>query len=192
MQTVVVERALKRMLEGAGPVLGLAMFMSLCPTTVRGQPMQIDAPNVVVITPALVTSGQPSAAALGKLASQGFGAVINLAPPTVRGAVGDEPAIVERQGLRYTSIPIDFDNPTEADFDAFTAALSRAAGQKVLVHCQFNMRASSMVFLHRTIVGKEPPGHAYESVTRVWSPQGPWKRLITDLLRKHRIAFDAY
>jgi hypothetical protein len=54
------------------------------------------------------------------------------------------------------------------------------------------MRASSMVFLHRVIHGKEDPDKAYESAARVWSPQGPWKDLIVALLRKNRIAFEPY
>ena len=50
--------------------------------------------------------------------------------------------------------------------------------RKVLVHCQINMRASSLVFLHRTIALKEDPRVAYEAVTAVWSPRGPWRALI--------------
>ncbi len=152
----------------------------------------VDAPNVVAITPRLVTSGQPTAAALAQLGAQGFGAVIYLAPPTVRDAVRDEQAIVERQGLLYSNIPIYFNKPTEADFEAFTAALAAAGDRKVLVHCQVNMRASSMVFLHRVLVGKEPPEKAYEAVAQVWSPDGPWKTLIVTLLKKHRVAFEPY
>lgn len=68
-----------------------------------------DAPNVVIISPRLVTSGQPGAAALAALASQGFGAVIYLAPPTVPDAVRDEAGIVQRQGLGYVNIPTRFD-----------------------------------------------------------------------------------
>jgi len=152
----------------------------------------LDAPNVVVISPTLVTSGQPTAAALAQLAADGFDAVIYLAPPTVPDAVRDEAAIVEQQGLAYVNIPIRFDAPGEADFEALAAALARFAGRKVLVHCQVNLRASSMVFLHRVIKGREPPERAYEAVAQVWSPQGPWKALLARLLRQHQIAFEPY
>lgn len=56
----------------------------------------LDAPNVVPISDTLVTSGQPTAAALAGLASQVFGAVINLAPLTAPDAVRDEPDIVQK------------------------------------------------------------------------------------------------
>ena len=52
------------------------------------------------------------------------------------------------------------------------------------------MRASSMVFLYRAIHLKQDPRRAYDSVTRIWVPQGPWKRLIDAQLAKNGIAFE--
>lgn len=156
----------------------------------QAQTPTLQAPNVVPITPQLITSGQPSAAQLAALSAQGIEAVIYLAPPTVGDAVRDEPAILARQGIRYVNIPIPFDSPNETHFDAFAKALDELKGRKVLVHCQVNMRASTLVFLYRTIIGKEAPGPAYESVTRIWQPQGPWRKLVVELLRKHGINFE--
>jgi hypothetical protein len=62
----------------------------------------------------------------------------------------------------------------------------------VLVHCQINLRASSMVFLYRAIAKKENPQAAYDSVTRVWKPDGPWMRFIKAQLEKNGVAFDPY
>lgn len=152
----------------------------------------LDAPNVVPISPRLVTSGQPTRATLEGLAARGFGGVIYLAPSTVPDAVRDEAAIVERQGLRYVNIPIPFNKPTDADFDAFVTALDGMKDRQVLVHCQVNMRGSSMVFLYRTIVGKESPEAAYEAVTKVWSPNGVWRQFIVDQLKRHSIDFEPY
>lgn len=154
------------------------------------QAQGLAAPNVVEISPRLVTSGQPSAAALGQLKALGFDAVIYLAPATVGDAVRDEQLIVTRQGLVFVNIPIRFDNPTEADFEAFAGVLGALAGRKVLVHCQINMRASAMVFLYRSVVLKEPPQQAQETMARVWSPDGPWRALLQGQLRKHGIAYE--
>jgi protein tyrosine phosphatase (PTP) superfamily phosphohydrolase (DUF442 family) len=150
------------------------------------------APNWVVISPQLVTSGQPSAEQLANLAAQGFEAVIYLAPPWVGDAVPDEVKIVARQGMTSINIPILFGNPTEKDFETFASVLQSLGKRKVLVHCQVNMRASSMVFLYRTIVLKEDPQVAYESVSKIWVPDGPWKKLIKDQLLKRNIRFDPY
>lgn len=163
-------------------------FVLLAASSAAAAPLE--APNVVEISPRITTSGQPSAAALGKLKEQGYGAVIYLAPPTVRDAVQDEHLIVARQGLVFINIPIRFDGPTEADFDAFSAALSGLGDRKVLVHCQINMRASSFVFLYRTIVLKDDPKKAYDAVEKVWVPDGPWRRLIDLELKKHHVDFE--
>ena len=150
------------------------------------------APNIVEITPRLVTSGQPSAKGLSTLGAQGFEAVVYLAPPTVSDAVRGEAYIVGQQGLVFVNLPIQFDHPTEQDYETFAGVLDALGKRKVLVHCQINMRASSMVFLYRVIARKEDPHRAFESVAAVWSPEGPWKRLIVELLRKHDVKFDPY
>jgi protein tyrosine phosphatase (PTP) superfamily phosphohydrolase (DUF442 family) len=153
---------------------------------------RLDAPNIVPITDRLTTAGQPTAASLAALKDEGYGAVIYLAPPTVPDAVKDEPKLVQDQGIAFVNIPIQFDNPTPADFDAFAAALASTSGRKVLVHCQVNLRASSMVFLHRVIVGKEPAEKAYDSVKRVWVPNRVWKAYIVSMLRRHGSDFEPY
>jgi protein tyrosine phosphatase (PTP) superfamily phosphohydrolase (DUF442 family) len=152
----------------------------------------LETPNVVPISSKIVTSGQPSAGALAKLSSEGFDAVIYLAPPTVSDAVPGEAEIVRKQGMEFINIPIPFGKPTDADFKAFVAAMDRQRDRKVLVHCQVNMRASTMTFLYRVIVRHEDPEKAYEAVAAVWSPEGPWKALLVTELRKAGIAFEPY
>ena len=150
------------------------------------------APNMTVVSPALDTAGQPTADALASLGAQGFGAVIFFAPPTERGVVKEEAEILARQGIAFVTLKIDFERPTERDYDAFAAAMAAQAGKKVLVHCQINLQASSMVFLHRVIVGKEDPDAAYQAVARVWSPPAAWKRFIAGTLRNHGVSFEPY
>lgn len=182
-------RALATGMRQLGRAIAFALLVTAAPGAL-GQVARLVAPNVVEISPQLVTSGQPAPEALSRLKALGFEAVIYLAPPTVHDAVRDEQLIVTRQGLTFINIPVPFDNPTEADFETFAAVLRSLAGRKVLVHCQVNLRASSMVFLYRTIVLKVAPRPAYEAVSRVWAPDGPWRRLIESQLRKHDVAFE--
>lgn len=150
------------------------------------------APNVVEISPALVTSGQPSAEMLRSLSALGFEAVIYLAPSTVPDAVAEEPALLQAQGIEFVHIPIPFTQPSESHLLQLNVALERLKSKRVLVHCQVNMRASTLVFLHRVTVNRDDAALAYEAVAAVWSPRGPWKTLIVEQLRKHRIEFDPY
>ena len=170
----------------------VAIAMAAVCVSVQAAEAPLQAPNVVPISADLVTSGQPTAEALARLSEQGFGAVIYLAPPTVSDAVPAEADMVRKQGMEFVNIPIPFNNPTSADFQAFVAAMERLGGRKVLVHCQVNMRASSMTFLYRAIVRGEKPEQAYESVAKVWSPQGPWKDLLVAELRRAGVAFEPY
>jgi hypothetical protein len=89
-------------------------------------------------------------------------------------------------------IPIPFGEPDQSHFQAVSAALSRLRERKVLVHCEINLRASTMVFLYRVISLKEPPAAAYEYVARAWSPRGSWRRLVVEQLAASGIAFEPY
>lgn len=153
---------------------------------------RLAAPNVVPIAPRLVTSGQPTADSLAALGQLGFEAVIYLAPMSVPDAVAAEPELLARQRIEFLNIPIDFGEPSSADVETVANALDRRRDKKVLVHCQVNMRASSMVFLYRVLRLKEPPERAFEAVEQVWSPRGAWRRLIVEQLREHGIAFEPY
>jgi protein tyrosine phosphatase (PTP) superfamily phosphohydrolase (DUF442 family) len=148
------------------------------------------APNVVVISDRLVTSGQPPAAALAQLGEAGFQAVVYLAPSDVHGAVRAEPDILARQGIEFVHIPIPFGSPDAGHVAALSQALKPLKDKKVLVHCEVNMRASSLVFLYRVITLREDPAQAYAAVTAVWSPRGPWRRLIEQQLRQAGVKFD--
>ena len=150
------------------------------------------APNVVQVSPTIVTSGQPTLPSLKALGSDGFNAVIYLAPTTVMDAVAGEADIVRGQGMEWINIPIDFGDPTDTDLAKFFETMDRLKGQKVLVHCQVNMRASTFTFLYRVLSLREPPEQAYEAVAKVWSPRGPWRRLAVAQLKKAGMAFEPY
>lgn len=60
------------------------------------------------------------------------------------------------------------------------------------MHCQVNMRASTVTFLYRAGWRGEDPATAYESVTRVWVPEGAWKELVIDALAARGVAFDPF
>jgi len=176
---------------GVAFVLALVAAVAFAADALAVDP-SVQAPNVVPISARLVTSGQPTADALSRLASLGFGAVIYLAPPTVQDAIPGEAEIIRKQGLEFVNIPIKFSDPTDADFRSFVGAMDGFRDRKVLVHCQVNFRASSMTFLYRVIIRHENPEQAYQAVTRVWVPDGAWKRFLVSQLRKEGIDFEPY
>jgi len=152
----------------------------------------VEAPNIVAVGPRLVTSGQPSVKSLSSLREEGFTAVIYLVPPNAYDAVPREAELLREQGIEFVQVPIQWDRPTDADYDAFSAAMKRVGEGKVLVHCQVNLRASTMTFLYRVIALGESPDKAYESVAGVWSPNATWKRYALAQLARANVAFEPY
>jgi protein tyrosine phosphatase (PTP) superfamily phosphohydrolase (DUF442 family) len=151
-------------------------------------------PNLLRLDERWLTAGQPSADWLATLTEQGIAAVLYLAPPTVEDAVATEPEIVRAQGLHFANLPVAFGRPSVADYRAFEAQMRDWRKQRlsVLVHCQVNMRASTFSFLYRVINEAAEPDRAWAAVSQVWTPSGPWKRLVQDLLGLHGIAFDPF
>lgn len=96
----------------------------------------------------LVTGGQPTAGQLRDAAAEGFTAVINLATTNPPYSLDGEGELVESLGLEYVHIPVDWNNPTDTDFAAFEAAMTRLEGEKVLIHCAANFRVTAFYSLY--------------------------------------------
>ena len=60
--------------------------------------------------------------------------VINLAPHSNDGALDDEAECLAVLAINDIYIPVDFNNPAQADFDAFCTALERLNGKSIHVH----------------------------------------------------------
>ncbi len=146
--------------------------------------------NHVVINDRLHTSGQPERAQLSSLADRGFEMVINLAPPTTQGAIATEGQLVAENGIAYVNIPVDWRNPTYADFALFSGVLNQSGDRQVLVHCQVNKRASMFTFLYQVVHEHVPVEEAFEFVKQVWVPEDQWVTFGKSVLDRHDVASD--
>jgi protein tyrosine phosphatase (PTP) superfamily phosphohydrolase (DUF442 family) len=128
--------------------------------------------------PLTTLSGQPTEAQMAQIKAMGTRNVINLGPHSNTGALPDEAATLAALGLRYTYIPVDFANPTEADFDAFCTALVRLKGNPVHVHCIYNARVSAFYYRYaRHGLGGDQQA-AFELMDGIWRPGGVWAEFI--------------
>ena len=171
-----------------GMVIG-STFYAYAPQIMRSADNEPPA-NLIVVRDRLHTSGQPSPAQLGGLKDSGYTLVINLAPPEVLGSVGEEGGLVGETGLDYLNIPVDWHYPTQDDFDLFSLVLQHASEQKVLVHCQVNMRASLFTFLYRVIYENADPDEAWENVIAIWVPDPHWMEFTDAVLARNGLTFE--
>ncbi len=131
--------------------------------------------NYLPISESIITSGQPTDMQFELVKEAGFLKVINLAPHTAENALPDEAATLASLGMDYTHIPVDFQNPTEANFEEFCAAMEEIDPAPVLVHCAANMRVSAFMYRYRAEVLGENPRQLEVDLHKIWEPFGVWK-----------------
>ncbi|MEM7779666.1 MAG: protein tyrosine phosphatase family protein [Pseudomonadota bacterium] len=141
----------------------------------RGKPEIESIFNYVKINDTLSTSGQPTVEQFTAIRDAGFQSVINLLPSGHENSLDDEAEIVRELGLDYTHIPVDFKNPTAANFDDFTKVMQASEGRKIWVHCAVNARVSVFVARYRRDVLGEAKETAHAPISEVWEPFGVWK-----------------
>lgn len=104
--------------------------------------------NYIQIDEHVSTAGMPAADQLRAAAAEGFTAVINLATDNPEHALPGEAELVRSLGMAYTHIPVDWGNPTAADFAAFEQAMARHRDDRLLVHCVANYRVTAFYSLY--------------------------------------------
>lgn len=127
---------------------------------------------------ALCTSGQPTEGQFKLIKEAGFDYVINLAPHSAENALPDETKTTSELNISYTHIPVDFKNPTEADFEQFVRSYQKCGENKVWVHCAANMRVSAFLYKYRRDVLGMPEREAKEIMDTVWEPFGVWQEFL--------------
>lgn len=123
-------------------------------------------------------SGQPTEEQLGDLSDAGIKRIINLGPHSNKGALKDETAAVAKLGMAYVYIPVDFENPTDGNYQDFCAALMDAIALPLHVHCIYNARVSAFFYRYATEGRGGNPDNAFALMDGIWRPGGVWATFI--------------
>lgn len=126
------------------------------------------------MSPTLTTSGQPSEAQLAELSAAGVAHIVNLGPHDNNGALPDETASVRALGMTYHYVPVDFEVPTDADFEAFAAVLKAHADEIVHVHCIYNARVSAFFYRLAQASDEMDAQDAAANMESIWRPGDDW------------------
>lgn len=144
--------------------------------------------NFYYLTDQIAASGQPSEAQFAEIRDAGYEVVINLAlHDNPEYSLPDEKGTVEKLGMRYIHIPVQFDHPTTEDLEKFFQAMQENESRKVLVHCAMNYRVSAFMGLYLRIVNRMSHEESFVLMCKVWEPDEVWAAFIADALKAHGV-----
>jgi protein tyrosine phosphatase (PTP) superfamily phosphohydrolase (DUF442 family) len=126
----------------------------------------------------LTTSGQPTKRQLTDIRALGVWHIVNLGLHTHERALPDEAAAVAGLGMTYIHLPVDFQNPTDRDFDRFCETMDRLKDVPVHVHCIANFRVSAFFYRYRRDVLHMDEAPARAEMEKIWQPEGVWAAFI--------------
>ncbi|WP_189369121.1 protein tyrosine phosphatase family protein [Tateyamaria omphalii] len=132
------------------------------------------------ISSRLTTSGQPTEDQLADIQRSGVTYVVNLGPHHNKGALKDESATVSALGMVYIYIPVDFQAPSDQDFDEFRSALEAYPDQKMHVHCIYNARVSAFFYRYAKLGFEMSEADAFANMDSIWRPGNDWSSFIDD------------
>ena len=78
--------------------------------------------------------------------------------------------------------PVPWQAPSLVDYQTFAAVMNSQPGQKTLLHCQMNYRASAFSFLYRVLELDTSLDDAARDLFAVWTPDQTWLEFINNVL----------
>ena len=96
----------------------------------------------------IVTSGLPREAEFEQLNQAGIELVINLIPSGNSSGHDNEAKLVEKAGMQYQQIEVDWQQPTVANVEQFFDIMAANKDKNILLHCAANYRASAFYYLY--------------------------------------------
>jgi uncharacterized protein (TIGR01244 family) len=124
----------------------LAM-LSLQATPAQSPP---DIRNFLQVTPEFCTGGQPRIEHFARLKTDGVKAVLNLRQPTEHRAEEEQQAVTAA-GLKYFNIPVNYQNPSDADVDQFLKITDYPANRPMFIHCTAAIRVGAFWMIRRVL-----------------------------------------
>ncbi len=126
----------------------------------------------------LTTSGQPTGKQLVEIQNLGVSHIINLGPHHNKGALKDEAGTIASLGMAYIYIPVEFERPTDQNFEDFRSAIEGLPDAKIHVHCIYNARVSAFFYRYAKTGFEIPEVEAFGNMESIWRPGDDWASFI--------------
>ena len=118
---------------------------------------------------------------LQSLADEGYEVVTNLLPDDSEYAVNGEKGDLEKSGIRYVYIPVDWDEPKHSDFEIFESEMNAITGKKVHIHCAANYRVTAFYSIYAFKNKGWSKAEVSEFIASVWqiSEYPVWNKFVS-------------
>ena len=80
--------------------------------------------------------------------------------------------------MEYIYIPVDFERPTDADYEAFRNALADLPETTIHVHCIYNARVSAFFYRYAKDGYAMTLKDAFTNMDGIWRPGADWAAFI--------------
>lgn len=132
----------------------------------------------------VAAAGQPTESALSELARAGYRTVVDLrAPEEPRGF--DEPAAVERAGMRYVALPVTQFTLDDAAFNRFRHLMHDAENRPILVHCASSNRVGALLLPYFALDEGRPTDDALAMAQAAGLRSAELAQMALDYVRRH-------
>ena len=131
-----------------------------------------DIRNFLQVTPEFCTGGQPRMEHFAKLKADGVKAVLNLRQPSEHRA-DEEQQAVAAAGLKYFNIPVNYQNPSDADVDQFLKITDDPANRPMFIHCTAAIRVGAFWMIRRVLRDGMSIDAALEEAKKVGFREAP-------------------
>lgn len=166
-------------------MLALVVLLS----TFQAPASQADVPpirNFLQVTPEFCTGGQPRLEHYTKLKADGVKAVLNLRRPGEHRAA-EEQAAVEKAGMTYFNIPVNYQAPSAENVDEFLRITDDPANRPMFIHCTAAIRVGAFWMIRRVLRDGMPVEAALEEAHKVGLAQAPHlEAFAREYIRTHR------
>ena len=150
------------------PMITVLALLLLVPQSAPVPPIR----NFLQITPEFCTGGQPRLEHYATLKADGVKTVLNLRRPGEHRAA-EEQAAVETAGMTYINIPVDYQNPTDANVEEFLRVTDDPANRPMFIHCTAAIRVGAFWMIRRVLRDGMAVDAALEEARKVGLVQGP-------------------
>lgn len=152
------------------PMMTALLLLLLVPQSVPQSAPPIR--NFLQVTPEFCTGGQPRVEHYATLKADGVKTVLNLRRPGEHRAA-EEQAAVEKAGLKYINIPVDYQNPTDANVEEFLQVTDNPANRPMFIHCTAAIRVGAFWMIRRVLRDGMAVDAALEEARKVGLVRSP-------------------